>query len=154
MVQKTKIDSNAVRKDQREKAERLHQQNEQIEKLSVTPPRHLDKVAKRCWTQIVPSLNQTGIVNIQDKPLVESFCMAYSMLRKSWESVQENGATYMSDTGRVYKNPAVDILSDSQNKIKTLGTSIGMTPESRAQFVDLGKSDGSQDLDKILNKFG
>lgn len=60
----------------------------------------------------------------------------------------------MSETGRVYKNPAVDILSDNQNKIKSLGTSIGLTPESRAQFVDLGKSDSSQDLDKILSKFG
>lgn len=153
MVQKTKIDSNATRKDQRYKTEMLHQQNEDTAKLPVTPPRHLDKVAKRIWTQLVPELNKTGVVNIQDKAVVESFCMSYSMLRTAWQNIQENGATYMSETGRVYKNPNVDILSDNQNKIKSLGTAIGLTPESRAQFVDLGKSDGSQDLDKILSKF-
>lgn len=153
MVQKKKIDSDSKIKSQRYVAEKLHEQNEDATKLPVTPPRHLDKIAKRMWTQLVPELNKTGIVNIQDKAVVESFCMSYSMLRTAWQNIQENGATYMSETGRVYKNPAVDILSDNQNKIKSLGTSIGLTPESRAQFVDLGKSDTSQDLDKILSKF-
>lgn len=154
MAQKRKIDLDSKRKSQRLVAKRVHENSEDLKKLPETAPRHLDRIASRMWTQLVPVLNKTGITTIQDKAVVESFCMSYSMLRNAWGSIQEHGQTYESESGRIYKNPAVDILSDSQNKIKQLGGSIGLTPESRAAFVDLGKSDGSEDLDKILSKFG
>lgn len=151
-MRQTKIDSNSERPEQRKRAEELSKQDNT--KLQETAPRHLDKISSRLWTQMVPEFNKSGLITQSDKPVVEGFVMAYSMMRQAWESVKDNGTTYVSDSGRMYKNPSVDILSDQQTKLRMLGAELGLTPQSRANMIDLAMTDDSEEFEKIMSQFG
>lgn len=148
----TKIDSNSKRPEQKYRAEVM--KKIETTKLQETAPRHLDRISSRLWTQLIPELNKSGLINESDKPVVEGFVMAYSMMRQAWESVKNNGTTYMSDSGRIYKNPSVDILSDQQTKLRMLGAELGLTPQSRANMIDLAMTDDSEEFDQVIKMFG
>lgn len=153
MARVTKIDSTSERPEQRRRAEKLKANAEQPA-IQETPPRHLDRISSRLWTQLIPTLTKSGLITEADKPTLEAFVMAYSVLRQSWESIKENGTTYMSDSGRMYKNPSVDILSDQQTKLRMLGAELGLTPQSRANLVDLAMTDDSEEFNALLSQFG
>lgn len=153
-MRQKKVDSNSPRNEQRKRAEKLNEQKQSNKVLQETPPRHLDRISSRLWTQLVPTLNKSGLINESDKSLLEAFVMSYSLMRQAWESIKNDGATYSSDTGRVYKNPNVDILSDQQGKIKSLGTELGLSPQARANLVDVSLKDDTEEFDKLMKQFG
>lgn len=153
MARQTKMDSNG-RPEQKARVEKLRDSSEGQQGLQLTPPRHLDKISSRLWTQLVPQLNKSGLITEADKPTLEAFVMAYSMIRQSWESIKENGTTYMSDSGRIYKNPSADILSDQQTKLRMLGAELGLSPSARANLMDLSVADDSEDFDNLMSKLG
>jgi len=151
-MRQTKIDSESKRPEQAKRAETL--KNQDTTKLQETAPRHLDRISSRLWTQLVPVLNKSGLITEQDKPVVEAFVMAYSMMRQAWDNVKENGTTYISDSGRMYKNPSVDILSDQQTKLRMLGNELGLTPQSRANMIDLASTDDTEEFKELMKQFG
>lgn len=60
----------------------------------------------------------------------------------------------MSDSGRIYKNPSADILSDQQTKLRMLGAELGLSPSARANLMDLSVADDSEDFDNLMSKLG
>lgn len=155
MPRNTKIDSTSSRTEQKNNAEALHQLNDKLDSLQVTPPRHLDAIASRLWGQLVPVLNESGLATSADKSTLEAFCMGYSVMRKAWESVKAEGITYTAESSsRTYKNPAVDILDKSQSQINSLGKQLGLSPQARANLTDVNLSDGNDDFENIMAQFG
>lgn len=154
MPRKSKVDTESNRSEQRKHAEAVHQVNDKIDKLQETPPRHLENISSRLWSQLVPALNKSGLATSIDKTSLEAYCISYAMMRKSWEDIKKNGATYTTDSGRTYKNPNVDILSDNLQKMKTLGAELGLSPQSRTNLVDTMTDDGSEDFKEIMAQFG
>ena len=155
MPRNTKIDSTSKRTEQKNNAEALHQLNDKLDSLQVTAPRHLDPIASRLWTQLVPALNESGLATSADKSTLEAFCMAYSVMRKAWESIKTESITYTAESSsRTYKNPAVDILDKSQSQINSLGKQLGLSPQARANLTDVNLSDQSDDFENIMKQFG
>lgn len=154
MAKNRKVNSSSKRTEQKENAEKAHELSGSIGKLQTTPPRHLSRISSRLWTQLVPMLNKTGLVNATDKQTVESYCIAYEMMRNAWDDIKKNGATYTTESGRTYKNPNVDILDNSLQKMKALSMSLGLSPQARANLVDIADDDGSEDFAKIMEQFG
>lgn len=154
MPRKSKVDTTSKRSEERQHAEAVHQVNDKIDKLQETPPRYLSNIASRAWSKTVPALNKSGLATTLDKQTLEAWCISYEILRKSYEDIKTNGATYTTDSGRTYKNPNVDILSDNLQKMKTLGAELGLSPQSRTNLVDTMTDDGSEDFKDIMAQFG
>lgn len=155
MPRNTKIDSTSSRTEQKNNTEALHQLNNKLEPLQSTAPRHLDAIASRLWGQLVPALNESGLATSADKSTLEAFCMAYSVMRKAWESIKAEGIVYTAESSsRTYKNPAVDILDKSQSQLNSLGKQLGLSPQSRANLTDASLSDQSDDFENIMKQFG
>lgn len=84
-MRQKKVDSNSPRNEQRKRAEKLNEQKQSNKVLQETPPRHLDRISSRLWTQLVPTLNKSGLINESDKSLLEAFVMSYSLMRQAWK---------------------------------------------------------------------
>lgn len=145
------------RKDQRDRTEALMKANEGMEKLPERAPRYIEGQARYLWSALVPILNETGYVTIQDKSIVEALVMNYQVARESYELIKKHGSTYetMGTSGSVVlkKNPAVDNLNNATAKIKSLSADLGLSPASRAQLIALAPEDDNGELD-LADYFG
>ena len=145
------------RKDQRDRTEALIKVNEGQEKLPLSAPRHISGEARYLWSQLVPMLNETGYVTIQDKSIVEALVINYQIMRESYDSIKKHGSTYESTTGAgaivLKKNPAVENLNNATAKIKSLASDLGLSPASRAMLISLSPEDDNGETD-LASYFG
>ena len=147
MPRKAKLTNDeSDRKDQRDRTEKLHMTLEKIDKLSETAPQHLTGEAKKMWETIVPFLNESGYVINADSSAVETLAMNYQMLREAYESVKTVGILYKAGE-KYFKNPAVGIIDSATKAIKSVGSDLGLSPQSRATLIDMANSDDEDDTD-------
>ncbi len=149
MPRKAKLTSNeSDRKDQRDRTENLHATLMSAEKLSETAPKHLTGDAKRLWETVVPFLNESGYVINADSSAVETLVMNYQMLREAYESVKSIGILYEAGD-KYFKNPAVGIIDSATKVIKSVGSDLGLSPQSRATLIDMANSDDDEGQDWV-----
>lgn len=145
------------RKDQRARTQALIEANEGQEKLPTSAPRHISGEARYLWSQLVPMLNETGYVTIQDKSIVEALVINYQIMRESYDLIKKYGSTYESTTGAgaivLKKNPAVENLNNATAKIKSLAGDLGLSPASRAMLISLSPENDNGETD-LASYFG
>lgn len=147
MPRKAKLDTDDDdRKYQRERTEKLKALNESDDLLAKDAPKFLDAVGSSMYRQLVKKLNDTGYAIKSDQPLVESFAMAYSVMRQAWAEIQDKGTTYTNENGRIYANPAVGQLDVAQKQLKSVANELGLSPQSRASLVGIS-SDPEDDVE-------
>lgn len=118
------------RADQRRRTEELAQKTEGMEQLQTTPPRFLTGYASSAWRELIPMLNQAGLVKQVDKAVVIALCEQIQLARMSYEDINENGISMGNR-----KNPAASILDSATAKIKSLSDALGLSPQARASIV-------------------
>ena len=141
------------RKDQRDRTEHLKDVLAAKDKLSEQAPPHLADDAKKLWETVVPELNTTGYVIGVDASEVETLAMNYQMLREAYESVKEHGITYEAGE-KIFKNPAVGIIDSTTKVIKSIGSDLGLSPQSRATLIDMASSDDEDAGEDLAKRFG
>ena len=147
MPRKAKLTSDeSDRKDQRDRTEKLHKSVETADKLPEKAPKHLTGEAKKMWETIVPFLNESGYVINADSSAVETLAMNYQMLREAYDSVKKLGILYKAGE-KYFKNPAVGIIDSATKAIKSVGSDLGLSPQSRATLIDMANSDDEDDTD-------
>ena len=151
-----------------------------MQKLQESPPKHLKGIARYCWTQIVPELNKQGWLKQSDKLIVEQLCTQVAIYREAYQhifvgipnkegkckpegiqtaiytAVQDSSGKILEHQFQGYKvNPAVKTLDSATAKIKTLSESLGMTPQSRAQLLNISDDDSEKpSLEDLKKAFG
>jgi len=111
-------------------------------------PPGLSRVARKEWNQIVPRLEQMGVLTVVDGKALAAYCSTYAQ----WMQAERNIAKYglvtaiadPDDTGLVVlkTNPAVKIKGDSLRLMRAFLNDFGLTPASRARLTtndDKGK---------------
>ena len=141
------------RKGQRDRTEHLKDVLAAKDKLSEQAPAHLADDAKKLWETVVPELNTTGYVIGVDASEVETLAMNYQMLREAYESVKEHGITYEAGE-KIFKNPAVGIIDSTTKVIKSIGSDLGLSPQSRATLIDMASSDDEDAGEDLAKRFG
>lgn len=137
--------------------------------LSNTPPEYLKKHARYMWRRIVPLIKQDPNVNNMDRTMIEAFCVNYHLMRNAYEHIQENGAvkesyktvvnpvtgeTIATDFTGYKKNPSAQILDSATAKLQKLGNELGLTPQSRAELMEIKSSDESnKNQAEVLKNF-
>ncbi|WP_295745395.1 phage terminase small subunit P27 family [uncultured Limosilactobacillus sp.] len=160
MGRKNKItDSRKAKKYQRDRTKQLKKVTDGWDGLQKTPPRYLSKTGARLYRQLWLLLQDTQVVKQADHSVVEALVVQMELARMAYADIQENGIqsaiyqTPVSPTGEMgekefvgfRKNPAVNTLSDSTQKIKQLSAELGLTPESRASLLNMTKPDDEGD---------
>lgn len=125
----------------------------EIKKISESPPRYFGGKARYMWQRVVPILNKQLSVNDLDRTLIESLCVNYQIFRDSYDSIKDNGTQYFTENGLIKSNTAVADIDRASKNIKAACDSLGMTPKSRSDLLNLADSEDEEEID-WTSKFG
>lgn len=109
-------------------------------------PEHLDSYGREEWGRTVPILFKLGMLSKIDIAALETYCQAYSNMRRASKMVNDKGMMYSDDNGKKHKNPALEIFRQNAGLVRQFLNEFGLTPSARATL-----NIKPPDKDDILN---
>lgn len=94
-------------------------------------PELLNAYAREAWDQIVPLLEEHGIVTRLDSHLLTVYCVTYARWRRAIESLGENGETYDGPQGKG-EHPLARVAKGIQDQWRSLIGELGLSPAARS----------------------
>ncbi len=106
--------------------------------------------------------------NLENFFIGGSFCTNYQLMRQAYDDIQKNGITkpiYKTTispvTGDVVakdftgfkRNPSTQILDSATAKLRSLGNELGLTPQSRAELMNIRLDDDNDGAMESLKEF-
>lgn len=128
-------------------------------KVPTQAPKWLDKYGKLLWPKVASFLNKNAKILRADEYLLQQYCSTYDIYRKAYESIKVDGlqqkifkTTISPTTGEIVaqefagfrKNPAVQTMTDSLNKLNSIGRELGLSPKARSEMLALGAPDNDK----------
>ena len=120
-------------------------------------PKKYDKLTKKAWKAIVPSLIQMQVLSVQDLPMLGVFFDAYDRYIRSQGLVDMVNETLGNDPEKVTEylealEKAERRRSKAFDEIYRLSARLGITPVDRTKLcsMDFGRKDEGDPLDQIL----
>jgi len=108
-------------------------------------PPEVKGVAKECWEQVAPMLDNMGVLTVADNMALSLLCETYAHWRRSQDLLNKYGDVYpiRDDHGNVkylQQTPYVAIARNFGKALKDMLTEFGLTPSSRSRIVTTGDS--------------
>ncbi|CCI86988.1 phage terminase small subunit P27 family [Lactobacillus gigeriorum] len=138
-------------------------------KVPTQAPKWLGTYGKYLWPKIANYLNKNPKILRADEYLVQQYCSAYDLYRTAYDDIQENGiqqAIYKTSVNPVNgdivnkdfmgfrKNPAYQVLSDSLNKMASIGHELGLSPKARSELSELSEpTDNKKSISDSMREF-
>jgi len=98
-------------------------------------PRHLGKVAKTMWRELVKTMGDTGVLTQADRNAMALYCSAYADWREASDELEKNSKVLTdSKTGREYRSPWCSILTEAVTRMRTFGSLLGLDPSARSRL--------------------
>ena len=123
----------------------------------ISCPQKYDKLTKKAWKAIVPSLIQMQVLSVQDLPMLGVFFDAYDRYIRSQGLVDMVNETLGKDPEKVTEylealEKAERRRSKAFDEIYRLSARLGITPVDRTKLcsADFGKKDDGDPLDQII----
>lgn len=118
----------------------------------ITPPSWLSTKARNVWLRLAPDLITKGVLTPWDVDQFARFCALEAVNRDAYELVLRDGVLVKGDKGLLVKNPAIQVLRDTQQLLTTLSGLFGLTPSSRTQLkIGDGGKGPSRGADRLLS---
>ena len=115
----------------------------------------LTKPEQTIFRDVVSVLDQKGLLDPADVPVIASYARNVVLARTAAKDVQKLGTVIeLKDRGCTkYKtNPAVEIMGKAQNDYESTAIKLGLTPTGRKRLKGEGKPKKSA-LDKFNEQF-
>ena len=139
----------AEEKAVREQAEEMA--SDGFKSLDITPPDHLDKLAKVEYKRVAKEMKKLPIRNL-DRSLLESYCTWYSIYKTVSRKISEEGVTVFSeDKGYSIPNPLILTLEKASANIRSSASQLGLTVDSRMKMF-VPKQEKKEET--LFDKFG
>lgn len=115
-------------------------------------PKWLGTYGKYLYPKLATYLNKSDKILRADEYLLQQYCSAYDVYRKSYDEIIKHGVqqaiyktslspvdgTVVSKDFQGYKkNPAYQMMSDSLSKLNAIGRELGLSPKARSEMLDL-----------------
>ncbi len=102
-------------------------------------PSFVDQYAKQVWKQLVPQLEEMGVLTLVDRNALIRYVQTWSRWRRAAEFINENGETYplLDNEGNVkclQQYPQVSIYNKLSDSLLRLEQQFGLTPSARADL--------------------
>jgi P27 family predicted phage terminase small subunit len=118
---------------------RAELRGEEIEPNMTEPvcPDWLDEPAKACWGQLIPDLQEMGVLAHIDGNALARYCAIWVHWVAAQKFIQQNGPTYVAReidgvTRLVKPWPQVAQMSCWNEQLRRLESEFGMSPAARA----------------------
>ena len=118
--------------------------------ISLTPPTHLSKNAKKIYKSIIKNLPE-GFLNGNDTHIVGTVADALDKMEEATRLINEIGLVIETNSG-LKQNPSISIYNRYFDIFNKGVSNLGLSPSARAKLVSVPKEATKDDLDKILEE--
>lgn len=99
-------------------------------------PAWLGDIESEIWDRTIKELHKVGTLQKVDAGSLECYCDAYARKIRAKQQIQDDGGSEYYETegrqGRMRRvHPAVQVIQESEKKIKSFATEFGMSPAAR-----------------------
>lgn len=111
------------------------------------PPEYLCEIGRAEWERIVPMLESSKVMSLRHQHTLAAYCDALADMVKANNELQQHGATFMDDKGRVMNHPAWYRKKDSRLHMLRLAEQFGLTASAlaRVSAVDAPTAEDAED---------
>ena len=111
------------------------------------PPEYLCDTGRAEWERIVPMLEASKVMSLRHQHTLAAYCDALADMVKANNELQQHGATFMDDKGRVMNHPAWYRKKDSRLHMLRLAEQFGLTASAlaRVSAVDAPTAEDAED---------
>ena len=111
------------------------------------PPDYLCDIGRAEWDRIVPMLEASKVMSLRHQHTLAAYCDALADMVKANNELQQHGATFMDDKGRVMNHPAWYRKKDSRLHMLRLAEQFGLTASAlaRVSSVDAPTAEDAED---------
>lgn len=94
-------------------------------------PDWLPELARDMWEQVLPALEQMGVLATCDLGVVAAYCVAWHDLQTATAAIEDEGMTVPAGSGGLKAHPALALQASAIASLRLLGDSLGLTPTGR-----------------------
>ena len=136
-----------------ERKDRINQNEPKPELVLIPCPEYIrnDTIAYNEWNRIVPELYKLGLLTNIDRATLELYCTQYSIYRRSYETINEEGLVTTNISNGDKAHPSTQIAREAAKIIKAIAVEFGLTPSSRSR-ISLPKESDEDLIDKMCTK--
>lgn len=138
--------------DRADRALRAQENNNGFQKIGA-PPERLSPFAKQLWQSVINELDDKNLLTILDAALLEEYVTQVDLSIQADALLKEHGLVIADEKGTLKKNPAVDIKNNAAKNIKSIGSTLGLDPLSRAAMLSDVELDDDGSADDEINRF-
>lgn len=149
VVEATKKHLTKEEKEVRETAQ--EKASDGLTKLQITPPKHLNEVARAEYRRVINDLQSLPIRNL-DRAILETYCSWYSVYKEVSLKLSETGYTVFDEQkGIIVPSPLIITLEKASSNIRSAASQLGLTVDSRMKMYLPKQEEKSE---SIFDKFG
>ncbi|EPU00507.1 terminase [Streptococcus agalactiae BSU108] len=121
-----------------------------LDKLQITPPRHLNEVARAEYRRIINDLQTLPIRNL-DRGLLELYCSWYAIYKETTKKLDEIGYFTNDPDKGLIPSPLILTLEKATANIRSSASQLGLTVDSRMKMFIPKEEEKPK---SIFDKFG
>lgn len=114
------------------------------------PPEYLCDIGRAEWQRIVPMLEASKVMSLRHQHTLAAYCDALADMVKANNELQQHGATFMDDKGRVMNHPAWYRKKDSRLHMLRLAEQFGLTASALARVSAVDAPTAEDDEDRRM----
>lgn len=146
--------TNAKNKDRAERAERAQANNTGFQKIGA-PPRGTSDYQKKLWRKVVDSLAEKNLLTNLDEEALLEYVSWVEISHMSDKEIREHGILIQDiESGKLMKNPAIDVKNNATRNLKSIGSSLGLDPVARAALLSEQPTDDESEMENLMQLFG
>lgn len=122
----------------KEKVKKLD--NNGLDEIQITPPRHLVKDAQGIWRDLIPEIKKMGYLKKIDQANLELYCTYYALYIEAEDKLKEYGAYLEAQDGTpVKKAPQTMQLDNCVRNLKSLGYEMGLSFDAGLRQIKISE---------------
>jgi P27 family predicted phage terminase small subunit len=98
-------------------------------------PSYLPRRAKTAWRQIVPRLDEVGMLDRVDGPALEALCVQVAIMRQATAEIADlDSLVTLGSKGQPVPHPLLPVLASAQNAVRQWTERFGLDPSTRTRL--------------------
>jgi len=124
---------------------------------SVPCPDWLDGDAKKVWAQVIPLLEEMGVMTSADSNALARYCQLFARWKRAEQFIQQYGETYPVKSGNgtvkcFFQWPQVTIAQKLSITLTKLEHEFGLTPAVRMRIEVQSSGEMSQEQEDLFQQ--
>lgn len=115
-------------------------------------PTWMDKIAAAEYRRVHPLLECMGLLTKVDTAALEAYCDAYSTMVRTAMIINQEGMTFMTETGQLKPRPEVNMKAQASQIVRQFCIEFGLTPSSRGRMHTGNEGEEDDGMERLLNQ--